>query len=166
MICTCIQNKDLDGILEILENKHTEMAEIRLDRCRLSDDEIRELFSETDTPLIATCRIAECSPDEADRKLCLAIESGARYADLELDAPVNVSKHIQSVCRKFGTELIRSYHNADSTPDGEMLSQILERCYRYGADIAKIATHADTAAWGLEASAVAFPPALAPDDPS
>lgn len=145
MICTCIQNKDLDGILEILENKHTEMAEIRLDRCRLSDDEIRELFSETDTPLIATCRIAECSPDEADRKLCLAIESGARYADLELDAPVNVSKHIQSVCRKFGTELIRSYHNADSTPDGEMLSQILERCYRYGADIAKIATHADTA---------------------
>lgn len=140
MICTCIQHKDFEGILEILENKHTEMAEIRLDRCPLSDEEIRELFSETDTPLIATCRLAETDPDTADRKLCLAIEAGARYADLEIEAPVKVSKHIQSVCKKFGTELIRSFHDSRQTPSDEMLLQIVERCFRYGADIAKIAT--------------------------
>ena len=140
MICTCIQNHDLEGILEILEDRHTEMAEIRLDRCNLSDDGIQELFSETDTPLIATCRIAEAGPEVAEKKLCLAIEAGARYADLEIEAPANISKHIQSVCKKYGTELIRSYHNTEETPSDEMLLQVLERCFRYGADIAKVAT--------------------------
>lgn len=144
MICTCIQNRDFEGILEILEGKHTEMAEIRLDRCTLSDDEIKELFSETDTPLIATCRIAEICQAEAEHKLCLAIEAGARYADLEIEASVNVSKHIQSVCRRYGTELIRSYHNTEQTPSPDMLLQILERCYRYGADIAKIVTRCNS----------------------
>ena len=30
-----------------------------LDRCDLSDEEIEDLFANTDTPLIATCRIVE-----------------------------------------------------------------------------------------------------------
>ena len=42
MICTCIQNKDFDQIAEILGREDVEMAEIRLDRCRLSDEDIEE----------------------------------------------------------------------------------------------------------------------------
>ena len=37
-----------------------------LDRCDLSDEEIEDLFANTDTPLIATCRIVEVGAKEAD----------------------------------------------------------------------------------------------------
>ena len=141
MICTSLQNKTYGQILEILGDPTVEMAEIRLDLCPLSDEEIEELFSESDTPLIATCRADACaSPEEAARRLRLAIEAGARFADLEIEAPAQVSKDFQHLCRKNGTEIIRSYHNFDETPDIEILQMALARCFRYGADIAKVVT--------------------------
>lgn len=141
MICTSLQNKTFEQILEILLDPAVEMAEIRLDRCPLTDGQIEELFSESDTPLIATCRIAESpSEQEAERRLRLAIEAGARFADLEIEAPAPVSKRFQQLCRKSGTEIIRSYHNFEDTPDIEVLQMALARCFRYGADIAKIVT--------------------------
>ena len=146
MICTSLQNKTFGQILEILSDPAVEMAEVRLDRCPLTDDEIEELFSESDTPLIATCRIAESpSEQEAERRLRLAIEAGARFADLEIEAPAQMSKEFQHLCRKSGTEIIRSYHNFEDTPDIEVLQMALARCFRYGADIAKIVTTCRTA---------------------
>ncbi len=140
MICTCIQHRTYDGILDILNRPDVEMAEIRLDRCSLSDEEIRDLFSNCDTPLIATCRVSEAGEQKARTLLSLAIESGARFADLETDAPVRLSKTVQKLCHDYGTELIRSYHNFDFTPSEDELGKILARCFRYGADIAKIVT--------------------------
>ena len=141
MICTSLQNKTYGEILSILEDPAVEMAEIRLDRCPLTDDQIEELFSESDTPLIATCRIAEsASPEEAERRLHLAIEAGARFADLEIEAPAPLSKRFQQLCHKTGTEIIRSFHDFTGTPDIEVLQRVLARCFRYGADIAKIVT--------------------------
>ena len=58
MICTSIQGKTLEEILGILESGEVEMAEIRLDLCDLDEEEIEELFTQSDVPLIATCRIA------------------------------------------------------------------------------------------------------------
>ena len=141
MICTSLQNKTYEQILAILEDPAVEMAEIRLDRCPLSDEQIEALFADSDTPLIATCRIAESpSVEEAERRLRLAIEAGARFADLEIEAPAQTSKNFQHLCRKRGTEIIRSYHNFDETPDDEGLQMALARCFRYGADIAKVVT--------------------------
>ena len=54
MICTTIQNKGQEQVLEALEQ--CEMAEIRLDRCPLSMEDIDVCFS-SDVPLVATCRI-------------------------------------------------------------------------------------------------------------
>ena len=138
MICVSIQNKTYQEILEILDNPQVEMAEIRLDLCDLEDDEIRELFSESDTPLIATCR------GNADR-LAIAIEAGARFADLEIEAPAGKSRYIQKLCRDCGTELIRSFHDFEGTPEDEVLQMALARCFRYGAEIAKIVTTCNTA---------------------
>ncbi len=141
MICTSLQNKTYEEILTILEDPAVEMAEIRLDRCPLSDEQIEALFADSDTPLIATCRIAESpSPEEAERRLRLAIEAGARFADLEIEAPAQISKNFQHLCRKRGTEIIRSYHNFEETPDDEGLQMALARCFRYGADVAKVVT--------------------------
>lgn len=138
MICTSISGKNLAQIYEVLARPEVEMAEIRIDLCELSDDDIRELFGESDTPLVATCR------GNADR-LALAVEAGARYADLELEAPASASRHIQKLCRRCGTELIRSYHDYEATPDMEMLQMALARCFRYGADIAKVVTMCNSA---------------------
>ena len=49
-----------------------------------------------------------------------------------------MSKDFQHLCRKNGTEIIRSYHNFDDTPDIGVLQMALARCFRYGADIAKV----------------------------
>ncbi|MCQ2183345.1 MAG: 3-phosphoshikimate 1-carboxyvinyltransferase [Bacteroidales bacterium] len=133
MICVSIRNKSYQEILRILDNPQVEMAEIRLDLCELSDMEIQELFGGADTPLVATCR------GDADT-LAKAIRAGARFADLEIEAPVGKSRLIQKLCREYGTELIRSFHDFESTPDDEILHKVLARCFRYGAEIAKIVT--------------------------
>lgn len=140
MICTSIQNKNYGEILEILAEPMVEMAEIRLDRCTLTDEEIEDLFGNSDVPLIATCRIAEAGEQQAWRLLKLAIESGARFSDLEIEAPANMSKSFQKLCHECGTEIIRSYHNFEQTPSDDELQKALARCFRYGADIAKIVT--------------------------
>ncbi|MBQ6015018.1 MAG: 3-phosphoshikimate 1-carboxyvinyltransferase [Bacteroidales bacterium] len=138
MICTSIQNKTYDEILAILDDPWIEMAEIRLDRCDLSDEEIEDLFANTDTPLIATCRIVEVGAKEAERRLGVAIRAGARFADLEVEADAGFSKRFRLACEECGTEIIRSFHDYSGTPDLEYLQQLRDRCYRYGADIAKI----------------------------
>ena len=144
MICTTIQNKTYEEILALLDDPWIEMAEIRLDRCKLSNDEIEDLFANTDTPLIATCRIAEVGAKEAERRLSVAIRAGARFADLELEADVALSKRFRAMCEECGTEIIRSFHDFEDTPDLEYLQQVRDRCYRYGADIAKVVTTAHT----------------------
>ena len=138
MICTCIQNKCYDEILALLDDPWIEMAEIRLDRCKLSDEEIEDLFGNTDTPLIATCRISEVGAAESERLLGLAVRAGARFADLEVEADAGFSKRFRAVCEECGTEIIRSFHDFSGTPDLEYLQQVRDRCYRYGADIAKV----------------------------
>ena len=146
MICTSIQNKDFGQILDILQDPHVEMAEIRLDLCPLKDKEIEELFSDSDKPLVATCRIAElarggaAAEKEAERRLSIAIQAGARFADLELEASAEFSKRFRALCHECGTEIIRSWHDFDGTPDLEYLKMITARCFRYGADIAKVVT--------------------------
>ena len=176
MICTSIQHKTYKEILDILPG--LEMAEIRLDLCPLGDEEIEDLFSQTDIPLVATCRggivcsksgleaqcadaggvggnaprplgvqgdissaqAAACAWAEAERRLTLAVQAGARFADLELDAPSDFSRRFQKLCLESGAELIRSWHDTEETPDEKGLLLTLARCFRYGADIAKIVT--------------------------
>lgn len=140
MICVSIQNKGLEEIFDILRT--AELAEIRLDRCKLNEEEIEELFSSTDVPLIATCRIAECGEVTSEKKLLAAIEAGAKFADVEIDAPAQMGKKIRNACIKNGTVLIRSFHDCKGTPSIEELSEILSQCIRFGGEMVKIATTA------------------------
>lgn len=143
MICISIQGKTLDGIFDILDRPEVEMAEIRLDRCPLSDEDIETLFSSTDIPLIATCRISGALPaSEAEHRLSLAIEAGAHFADLEVDAPPQMGKRLNRLSRERGTTFIRSFHDFEGTPSFEDLRLWVERCRRFGGDIIKIVTTA------------------------
>lgn len=138
MICTSLQNKTYAAIMQVLPS--LEMAEIRLDSCPLTDSETEELFNQTDIPLVATCRASALGGnwEEAERRLSIAVEAGARYADLEIEAPSEVSRRFQKLCHECGTAIIRSFHDFTGTPDEKGLQLTLARCFRYGADIAKI----------------------------
>ena len=143
MICTTLQNRSLNEIYEILESSRpvVEMAEIRLDKCPLDIDDIEELFSSSDTPLIATCRVAGDGAStwpEAEEKLSAAIKAGAAYADLEIEAPKEMGKRLRRLCSEYGTQMIRSCHFYESTPAIEVLQGCAGKCRRFGGDIVKI----------------------------
>jgi 3-phosphoshikimate 1-carboxyvinyltransferase len=157
MICTTIQNRNYEQVLEALER--CEMAEVRLDRCELSTREIENIFS-SDVPLVATCRIkdvAETDPSLADcpeqsrliramqiaeKRLLKAIEAGARYVDVELEAQKQMSKRIRQAAHENGTVFIRSYHDFEGTDSLEALKAVVEKCVYHGADMVKIVTMA------------------------
>ena len=163
MICTTIQNRNYEQIMAALEE--CEMAEIRLDRCQLTARETDELFT-SDIPLVATCRIAETAENEpslqdpamtpqsreikamqiAEKRLVRAIEAGARYVDVELEAQKQMSKRVRQAAHENGTIFIRSYHDFEGTDSLEALKAIVEKCVYHGADMVKIVTTAHSEA--------------------
>lgn len=142
MICVSIQGRNLAGIRQALA-EGLEMAEIRLDRCPLSLEDIETLFSETDIPLVATCRATECGGEqEAGKRLEAAIRAGARYVDLEIEASAALAEKIGSIAEEAGARYIRSFHDFGGTPAASELKAVMERCFDEGADLAKIVTTA------------------------
>ena len=131
MICTSRIDKTLEEILDVLG---IGMAEIRLDRCPLDPDEIETLFSTSDTPLIATCRVRRedagnnmaAAWKEAEVKLTRAIEAGAAFVDLEIEAPKEIGKRIRRSCSDYGTTMIRSCHFYDGMPSEEQLKALAD----------------------------------------
>ena len=70
MICVSLQHKKSGEILDI--SGRVEMAEIRLDLCPLSPEDIETVFS-SDTPTVATCRIGgDITVDIARQRLSAA----------------------------------------------------------------------------------------------
>lgn len=132
------------------------MAEIRLDRCSLSDNDIRLCFS-SDVPLVATCRVGEVLVSDsslnsvsasmvAEKRLVAAIEAGARYVDVEVDAPRSMAKRVRRAAMENGTVFIRSWHDFEGTAPLPVLRSMVDRCLKEGAEIVKIVTMAQCAA--------------------
>ena len=147
MICTTIQNRTLEEIMNLLEGSEPriQMAEIRLDRCPLDIEEIEYLFSSSDTPLVATCRVADDGNgtwEEAERKLTAAVEAGAAFLDLEIEAPKEIGKKLRRACTEYGTTMIRSSHFFAGTPSDDVLRSTVEKCRKFGGEIVKIAAMA------------------------
>jgi len=141
MICASIQRKSCEEILDALYE--VEMAEIRLDRCDLSKEEIGEIFA-SDLPLVATCRIAETSAAEAERRLALAIEAGANYVDIEMEAPKSMVLRLRSLARDNGALIMRSYHFNDSMPSRAALKEAVDKAFYHKADLVKVAAMASS----------------------
>ena len=140
MICVSIQNKNFSEIQEILSR--VEMAEIRLDRCELTQDEIETLFS-GDTPTVATCRIGgDITVALAQKKLTAAVKAGATYVDVEIEAPKPMANSIRSVAREYGARFIRSWHDFNGTDSLEALKAMVGKCRYHGAETVKIVTTA------------------------
>ncbi len=126
------------------------MVEIRLDRCSLSDAEIEQCFL-SDVPAVATCRISGLMDNDnslsetaaallCEKKLIKAVIAGAKYVDIEIEAPKSMVKRVALAARENGTTVIRSYHNFKGTGSDEELRSAVEKCRYHGGEIVKIVT--------------------------
>jgi len=139
MICISIGEKTVAGCLEAL--KGAELAEIRLDMLdkeELTSDNVKKIFS-SGGKLIATCRAGDISDDERLELLGGAIDAGAVYVDVEVEAKDDYKKNLVDKARAKGCKVIVSYHDHRRTPPTEEMKQIIGWCFESGADIAKIA---------------------------
>ena len=135
MICVAISDKSIKKCQAILDR--VEMAEIRIDLTLFGPDEIKKVFSHP-TPTIATCRPDSLGKEKQLELLCLAIESGAKYVDIEIES--DQKQKIIDVARKHNCRVIVSYHNFNETPGLKKLFQITDECFAAEADVAKIVT--------------------------
>jgi 3-dehydroquinate dehydratase-1/3-dehydroquinate dehydratase/shikimate dehydrogenase len=100
------------------------------------------------SPLLFTNRPAweggNFSGEEENRVSLLleAVQAGAAYIDIELEAKKNVQQQLIAAANKSQTQVIISWHNFKETPDYGILGEILSRQRESGAHIGKIVTMA------------------------
>ena len=135
MICVSIAEPTLADCLTAI--KGLEMAEIRIDKTALSLVDIKQLFAEP-VKLVATCRPGNRAEEERLSALLAAIDAGAAYVDIEVDAAPALREAVLAAARKKNCRVIVSYHNFTETPLRHYLLQVIEDCFDRGADIAKI----------------------------
>lgn len=114
------------------------MAEIRMDGTSLSPDQVKSIFCRP-VSLVATFRPGGVNLAKRMEMLSLAIRSGARFVDLELESPSEFRDELVKIARDSQCKVIISYHNDQETPGRPLLDQITDQCFRAGADIAKLA---------------------------
>lgn len=145
MICLCIGKPSVALCQELLPG--VELAEIRLDGTSLSSNEIQQIFALHDN-LIATFRPKAGNEAPEMRKMALltAVEAGAAYVDIEIEAVAVYKKEIMQTARLQECQVILSYHNYKNTPSKKQLETIIEQCFSQGAHIVKIAcqVHSET----------------------
>ncbi len=139
MICVSVQEKTLQGCLKALAT--APMVELRADLCQLPVKELEEVVA-SHPNLLITCRIANSSVEYAKEQIITAIRKGAKYVDVEIEAPVDFLEYVKVYAQVNGAKLIISYHDFNGTPSLDELKQIADVCRRKGADIVKIVTTA------------------------
>ncbi|MCJ7681134.1 MAG: type I 3-dehydroquinate dehydratase [Candidatus Aminicenantes bacterium] len=141
MICVSLGNRNFQKMAEAARS--LEFAEVRIDLCRLTIDQVARIFSSGNT-LVATCRPGFFSDAERGLLLQEAIHSGARYVDIEIDSPTSLREEILKTAGEEGCLAIISYHNDDCTPGTVALKDIVRQCFAKGADLCKVACRCRT----------------------
>jgi len=137
MICVSIADVSVNEATQIINEN--ELSEVRMDRLNACMDDIKSLFS-LKGKTIATYRPVDGLDEETRKKaLILAIESGASYVDVEVEAADDFKADIIAAARRKNCSVIVSYHDFTKTPVMRELEQVLNWCYESGADIAKVA---------------------------
>ena len=137
MLCRSIACQGFENISKLLQG--AEMAEIRLEKTQLSLLEVERLFR-SHPNLIATCRPDGMSPAQQTELLKLAIDNGAKWVDIEIEAGDAYTKELVTHAKSKGCLVIVSYHNYKETPEIELLDELVIGAIEKGADLVKIAT--------------------------
>jgi 3-dehydroquinate dehydratase-1 len=136
MICVALAEMTFTECLEAVKN--LEFAEIRLDLLDLVPDQIQEIFA-VNQNLIATCRPGKYAEDVRQIVLLQAVEAGAAYVDVEMEAGDAFKREIIKTAREKNCKVVVSYHDFEKTPRRAELEHIIRRCSEFDPDIIKIA---------------------------
>lgn len=140
--CVCLAGISCEAALKAVR-RHP-FAEIRLESMRLDPGQVRRLFA-APAVLIATCRPGTLPDGGRAGLLVQAIDAGAAMVDIELESPAAFRREITRAARRRGCRVIVSHHDFEKTPSRAALSLIVDRCFKAGADIAKVACTANSA---------------------
>lgn len=135
MICVSLASRDWRECLR--ESKRHDFVEVRLDLMRVTPDQVRKIFS-SHPRLLATCRPGRHTPARRRQLLLAAVEAGAAYLDLELEAPEAWRAPLLERARRRGCRVIVSFHDYRATPGRRTLERVRRSCFAQGADVAKI----------------------------
>ncbi len=138
MLCVSLGKVTFEECLDAVK-KH-ELCELRLDRLKLKDSELKRIFA-AGKKIIATYRPKDAGDIECMKKLIAAIDMGADYIDINVEASDEVKDEILAYAKKKKCKVIVSYHNYKKTPLEEELKHIVEWCKTSSPDIIKIACH-------------------------
>lgn len=136
MICVSVGNVDVRECVERLEG--LELAEVRLDTMDVDRGSVRAIFS-MPLRLVATCRPGRYSDAERLGLLSNAMEAGAAYVDVEMDAATGFREDIGKLASRHNTQVIVSYHNYAETPAEGLLRKMVRDAFASGAHLVKMA---------------------------
>jgi len=146
-IAIVVSDREKNGVIE---SCNVDILEIRLDQFkRLDDSYIRDNITARralNIPLILTIRSKKEGgekniSDKAKTKIFKETISLVDAVDIELRSS-EVSK-VVNIAKKNKKLVIISWHDFKSTPDNKILTDILNKAKKKGADIVKIATKAN-----------------------
>ena len=120
------------------------MVELRLDLMQMDDKQVSELLQQS-IETVVTFREGKHSEAERQQALVNAINNGANYVDVEVEANEQYRKTLVQHAQQNGCKVIISYHNFESTPDKAALKDIIQQCQSMGANIVKLITTANSA---------------------
>ncbi|MGL4364446.1 MAG: type I 3-dehydroquinate dehydratase [Bacteroidales bacterium] len=139
MICLSITSQNYDKCEQLLRT--CSMAELRLDLMQLSLVQVQQLLKKN-IACIATCRPNKQLQQSPLQHLQNAIQYGAKYVDIEMEASTKHRLALLREAKKYDCKIIISYHNFSNTPSSVELSDIISKCRTMGADIVKLVTTA------------------------
>ncbi len=139
MICVALANLKFSHVVKIVEQE--DLVELRLDSLFLSDEELATVCQKR-AAVIATFRpVAGIRDEERRRILGVALQAGAKYVDIEVEADSEHREALLAAARAASAKVIISYHNFQETPAPEVLKRTLLQGKHLGADIVKTATN-------------------------
>ncbi|MGE5481138.1 MAG: type I 3-dehydroquinate dehydratase [Chloroflexota bacterium] len=145
MICTSLGKIEFNRCMKLLPSLG--LTEIRLDLSDFTNEEIETVFK-SHGELIATYRASGLldSVISAD-KLCIALNAGAKYVDVDISLPWDVTDKIINHAREKGVKVIVSTHKFDKTPEQEEIIELVKGIDAlFSPDIIKVACKANSQA--------------------
>ncbi len=137
MLCIAIADKNIETIKAQL--KEAEMAEIRIESCRLNKETTAEVFK-LHKNLIATCRPEGVTDAQRMELLKVAIDNGAAWVDIEIESDRAFTNELAAYAKAKGCKVIISYHDYNKTPSVIELNKIVDNSIEMGAELVKMAT--------------------------
>lgn len=137
--CVSVGGRDFDRCREILHNSL--LVELRGDLSNFTIEQVGELVS-SHPNLIYTHRLSALSHSEVLEYYIRAIQSGAKYVDVEIGAPIDFIEKVRECAKACSASFIISYHNYETTPNADYLMEIYDSALRKGGEIVKIVTTA------------------------